>query len=327
MAITEKDVHCAADALLVAGERPTIERVRLKLGRGSPNTITGFLNTWFAQLGERLAGGGRAGVPEPVLAAARELWQDAQNAARAEIQTDRAAHEAELALERHALDERAQGLDAATARLAAREADLEVAVTALREQLEAAQELARTLVQQRDAAEAARAQAQTAARVAHEEAEALRERLTQQQTEHAGVLRETHERHAAQERHWLADLDGERQQNKRAQAELERIRQRCERERLDTQAAQARDAEQLRIAARTEAALRAELEAARVRLEERDEAARRGTKAAEQREFELAQQVRDLAAQLAAKEKQLDTLLVAMAKRPAARRGADIAGK
>jgi hypothetical protein len=51
------------------------------------------------------------------------------------------------------------------------------------------------------------------------------------------VLRETHERHAAQERHWLADLDGERQQNKKAQAELDRIRQRPERERIDVQTA------------------------------------------------------------------------------------------
>ena len=34
--ITEKDVFTACDALVLAGERPTIERVRQKVDRGSP---------------------------------------------------------------------------------------------------------------------------------------------------------------------------------------------------------------------------------------------------------------------------------------------------
>jgi hypothetical protein len=38
--ITENDVFTACDALLLAGERPTIERVPQKIGRGSPNTVT-----------------------------------------------------------------------------------------------------------------------------------------------------------------------------------------------------------------------------------------------------------------------------------------------
>lgn len=33
------DVWAAADAVLNQGERPTIERVRQQLGRGSPNTV------------------------------------------------------------------------------------------------------------------------------------------------------------------------------------------------------------------------------------------------------------------------------------------------
>ena len=37
--ITENDVWQAADALLLEGARPTIERVRQKIGRGSPNRL------------------------------------------------------------------------------------------------------------------------------------------------------------------------------------------------------------------------------------------------------------------------------------------------
>jgi hypothetical protein len=37
--VQQEDVWAAADALLRAGEQPTIERVRQHLGRGSPNTV------------------------------------------------------------------------------------------------------------------------------------------------------------------------------------------------------------------------------------------------------------------------------------------------
>jgi plasmid replication DNA-binding protein KfrA len=37
--ITARDVELAADALVRASERLTIEKIREKIGRGSPNTI------------------------------------------------------------------------------------------------------------------------------------------------------------------------------------------------------------------------------------------------------------------------------------------------
>ena len=52
--ITETDVHTAADEIVAAGERPTVERIRAHLGTGSPNTVTRWLDTWWKQLGERL---------------------------------------------------------------------------------------------------------------------------------------------------------------------------------------------------------------------------------------------------------------------------------
>ena len=38
--ITESDVHTAADEIVAAGDRPTVERIRAHLGTGSPNTVT-----------------------------------------------------------------------------------------------------------------------------------------------------------------------------------------------------------------------------------------------------------------------------------------------
>ena len=54
--IQYEDVAQAADALLQEGSRPTIERIRLRLGRGSPNTVSPMLEQWFAGLGQRLGG-------------------------------------------------------------------------------------------------------------------------------------------------------------------------------------------------------------------------------------------------------------------------------
>lgn len=88
--ITEKDVFIACDALVLAGERPTIERVRQKIGRGSPNTVSPMLDAWFKGLGRRLQDPGAfappSDVPEPVLQAAQHFWEVAQAGARAEIE-------------------------------------------------------------------------------------------------------------------------------------------------------------------------------------------------------------------------------------------------
>lgn len=79
--ITEQEVWKACDALLLEGARPTIERVRLKVGRGSPNTVSPMLETWFKSLGSRIADPGAFSVPpdvpDPVLQAAKHFWEKA----------------------------------------------------------------------------------------------------------------------------------------------------------------------------------------------------------------------------------------------------------
>ena len=77
--VTQDQVNAAIDALVAVGERPTIERVRSRLGTGSPNTLTRMLDAWWAQLHERLTQQ-RAKLaipeaPEEVAVAATRLWQ------------------------------------------------------------------------------------------------------------------------------------------------------------------------------------------------------------------------------------------------------------
>ncbi|MEJ8816065.1 DNA-binding protein [Variovorax ureilyticus] len=75
----------AADTLLAEGLRPTLERVRQKMGRGSPNTVSPMLERWVA-LGARLAGGANPsanlaagndadGVPVSVRNRSGALWR------------------------------------------------------------------------------------------------------------------------------------------------------------------------------------------------------------------------------------------------------------
>lgn len=119
--VQEQDVWAAADALLLEGDRPTIERVRQKIGRGSPNTVSPYLDRWFASLGARIkdpaAFAPAVGVPDPIQQAAKHFWEVASAAARAEISAqyqERLAEvdrrEAEVAQERQALTEREAGL-------------------------------------------------------------------------------------------------------------------------------------------------------------------------------------------------------------------------
>lgn len=114
------DVWDAADAVLMAGQRPTIERVRQKLGRGSPNTVAPMLEAWFAQLGQRLgsmSGGGAGnaavpgamttpGQPQPpatVLDMAQSLWDAALGQAQKATQQQWESAQAELAQQRSEL--------------------------------------------------------------------------------------------------------------------------------------------------------------------------------------------------------------------------------
>ena len=153
--VQEQDVWAAADAVLLQGERPTIERVRQHMGRGSPNTVGPMLESWFGRLGQRLSAAeneaqGDALLPQVVQEAALALWQAAckqaqvaaqtalqeQHTALAQAQEALAAREACLAQGELNLQQQKQGLDAALKLAQDQQADLSERLAAMQQQLE-----------------------------------------------------------------------------------------------------------------------------------------------------------------------------------------------
>jgi hypothetical protein len=80
--VPETEVFAAADRVLARGERPTVERVRAELGRGSPARVGQLLETWWEALAQRLAGEARLPELPPVVATAfRAVWVTANEQA------------------------------------------------------------------------------------------------------------------------------------------------------------------------------------------------------------------------------------------------------
>jgi hypothetical protein len=118
--ITQSDVSYAADTLLRAGERPTIEKVRAKIGKGSPNTINPMLDAWWKNLSARLDSGPAAlhRLPETVAHVAEALWMQALEEGR------RRAHAELKTSERLAADQQ-QNLEVRSHVLTLREGELD----------------------------------------------------------------------------------------------------------------------------------------------------------------------------------------------------------
>ena len=123
--VPENDVFAAADVVLARGERPTVERVRLELGRGSPARVGALLDQWWEQLAGRLRGETRLpGLPAEVAQAFVALWQQATTQAQGVLEQSLTGQRQVLAEEREqlvALEARAR-LDVAQARLQTAEA-------------------------------------------------------------------------------------------------------------------------------------------------------------------------------------------------------------
>jgi chromosome segregation ATPase len=156
--ITQAQVNAAADAILDAGENPTVEKVRAALGTGSPNTITRMLETWRRQLGERLRQlSALPELPGPVGQAMIELWRLASEHAEHAL-TDRVASQwasleaaqARLAQERDDWEARLQTAEIRIAQAQAARDLAEHACATLDGQLQDSHALRTDLVQQRD---------------------------------------------------------------------------------------------------------------------------------------------------------------------------------
>lgn len=224
--IQYEDVAQAADALLQEGSRPTIERIRLRLGRGSPNTVSLMLEQWFGGLGQRLGGAGAAAksqdsaVPAPVMQAAQALWSAASHAADAHAeqvwaqrQTEQDAAEQELEKSRAQLQARELALHE---RLQAMESALALSTQQLREGHERATAQQAALAQREQELRDLRTAARDAAQHSSERLAALQQQLEQVQAQAHDERSAIEARHVANERRWLEEVDRARQEARKS---------------------------------------------------------------------------------------------------------------
>lgn len=205
--IKREDVFREADALLVAGQRPTIDRVRIKLGRGSPNTINEYLDAWWAKLGSRLRDlpdRQFPALPERVATTLQQLWNEALDGAQdalAGTQTQRQQaldeREVALAVREHQLQEQERAL-------AGRSKALEDAFDLTKGQLLEANLRAATLE------ESLRARAVDVSQLKNR-IETVERENSQIVSRHAAERERLEERHGKAEARWLAEVDRARQ--------------------------------------------------------------------------------------------------------------------
>jgi predicted nucleic acid-binding Zn-ribbon protein len=102
--VPEQEVFDAADAVLARGERPTVERVRLEMGRGSPARVGALLDDWWKRLSARLRAETRLpGLPTEVAHAFVDIWKQATLMAEAVVEQGVSVQRTVLAEERERL--------------------------------------------------------------------------------------------------------------------------------------------------------------------------------------------------------------------------------
>jgi uncharacterized coiled-coil protein SlyX len=132
------DSNGAISLQWTAGERPTIEKVREKLGTGSPNTINPLLDAWWKKLSGRLDAGPAAlhRLPESVAHAAEALWMQALDAGRRRAAQEQHAATRALATDKQTLEVRSHVLSLRESELESRLRDREQRQAALEAQLQ-----------------------------------------------------------------------------------------------------------------------------------------------------------------------------------------------
>ena len=208
---------------MARGERPTVERVRTELGRGSPARVGQLLEAWWDALAKRLAGETRLpALPSAASAAFTELWRIAMEEARAVAQREIEEQRAAIEVERAQLREEMAGWERHVANSDRARLEADTARNQVAERLEDMQRLTMTLEQQAaDAADRQKAlelQLQTAERERRETLERLAAReaaATQEREAAAQHLRIVEDRSHA-------EVDRARQEVKVFRTDFER---------------------------------------------------------------------------------------------------------
>jgi hypothetical protein len=225
--ITQDQVNAAIDALVGAGERPTIERVRTALGTGSPNTLTRMLDIWWAQLHDRLT---RQQVklvvpdaPEDVAVAATRLWQLALEHAGVKAEQGMAAQREALARDQAALSASTasweQRLQEAAAAVATADRDRDAADSRLRD----LQRLLDRQVTQLADQQSRLSQAMVQAEDLSKRLEASQQALLAARSEAAADRSSLEASHRAAEDRWMQEVDKARQDEAKTAARLHHV--------------------------------------------------------------------------------------------------------
>ncbi len=253
--ISRADVFNAADALLLEGHKPTIDRVRMRIGRGSPNTIQEHLDLWWTQLGSRLRdipGREFPELPERVAVSLQKLWNVALDSAHELLGEKVSTREQSLAAREATVAAHQQKLLEQEQATAARAAALEESLGLARDQLLAANQRADRLEASLQGREVECERLQKRAEVLDADARELRHKLEALTTSHRAERTKLEERHAATDARWLLEIDRARQsvldtakdheqqikelrtQISRSHAEREELKQELKAARLET---------------------------------------------------------------------------------------------
>src|ERR1700683_2759793 len=137
--VRQSDVSHAADALLRTGDRPSVEKIRTKLGGGSPNTINPLLDAWWKSLGARLDSGPAAlhRIPESVVHIAEALWIQALEESRRRVLLEQRAGERVAELDKERLELRSHVLTLREGEMASRVHDRDRMIAELNSQIKA----------------------------------------------------------------------------------------------------------------------------------------------------------------------------------------------
>lgn len=224
------EVWSAADAVLALGERPTIERVRQQLGRGSPNTVGPMLDGWYGSLAKRLrtpaeaadqAADAGPALPPAVVRAAKTLWGRAVQQAEEQVAVQFVQDRGELKKQAEALDQIREELGREKQRLDDRSEAYAVAMQAreaqideLARQVHEVQQQLRSTQQRLESALAESGQLRQAADVE-------RRRMELKEAEHQTERSRLEERSQLQERRLHAEVDRARQESKRLALQAE----------------------------------------------------------------------------------------------------------
>jgi DNA repair exonuclease SbcCD ATPase subunit len=223
--VQQEEVSEAADALLASGLRPTIERVRQHLGRGSPNTVSPMLETWFAGLGKRLGmaeGGAEEGVmPAGVLKAMSRIWETALFAARKEVEAALAPQMQAIETGNALLSDRESKLAQQEQTFIQHEEMLEKLLQAERDKTEAAEDRLALAKEELDMRDYRASELRATLAATQDQLQNARSHNDELVRSHADERTKWEERAAGNERRLLGEIDRERQGAKEAKAATE----------------------------------------------------------------------------------------------------------